>query len=959
MRPKALWDLIPDTGAVGFRAVSTQTGILDRGQPYMLTSPGQLLDHSTPTPAMATTPQTQSRRLLRFGVFEVDLRTAELRKHGVRIRVEEQPFHILALLLESPGELVTREDLRRKLWSADTFVDFDRSLNKAISKLRLALGDSSESPRFIETLHRRGYRFIAPIQEGDRNNDEAPRPARESDPNFQSPWVQALPAPLPTAAAEFRAPWWRSWGAVAVVSVLGVGVALSVVYSRPRPNVAVAPAVVPRHSVAVLGFKNLSGRPNQAWISTALSDWLTTELSAGEQLRTVPEESVARTRIELSLPDVDSLGKDSLTKIGKNLGADFVVVGSYASLGQPPREQVRLDLLLQDTRNGETIAAVSETGTEAHLFELVSQGGEQLRARLGVKAVTRSEAAEVAIALPSNHDAARLYSEGLARLRVFDALAARDSFQKAISLEPDYAPSHSALATAWATLGYDGNAKLEAKRAFELSANLPRADRLLVEGRYHEMSKDWEKAIDIYRALFAFFPDSMDYGLALAHAQVSGGKGNNALETVEALQKLPPPMSGDPRIDLAEARAAESLGDYKRDEAACLRAAEKARASGASLLFAEARGYEAWALSNLGRSDEAVQAAAESKQIYLGAHDPRGVARAINLGGIALENKGDTVGAKGMYEEALATYQQIGNKLGVANELDDLGDVLLALGDLKGAREKYEESMATDEEIDNPDGIALAKGALGVVLLAIGDHAAARKSDEESVELCRRIGDREKAAIGLAGLGNAVRVEGYLEQARKYESEAVAIFDEIGDKQSSNRFQLDLAELAIDGHDGPAAEAIAGRVAGEFAKENAFRDESLANAVLSRALVAQGKTEEARNAIARSLALAEKYHDRQVELYVAMTAAQVIASSNTATARAAAVSRLQQILAEATKAGFITYSLEARLALGEIEILSGNRSSALAHLESLKGEASDRGLGLIVQRATAAMKLTS
>src|SRR5438874_4462640 len=103
----------------------------------------------------------------RFGVFEVDLRAGELRKHGIRIRLQEQPFHILALLLEHPGELVTREELREKLWSADTFVDFDRNLNKAINKLRLALADSAENPRFIQTLHRRGYRFIAPIVAND------------------------------------------------------------------------------------------------------------------------------------------------------------------------------------------------------------------------------------------------------------------------------------------------------------------------------------------------------------------------------------------------------------------------------------------------------------------------------------------------------------------------------------------------------------------------------------------------------------------------------------------------------------------------------------------------------------------------------------------------------------------------------------------------------------------------
>src|SRR5690349_18031491 len=98
-----------------------------------------------------------------FGVFEVDLRSAELRKHGVRIKLQEQPFQILSLLLEHPGEVVTREELREKLWPAHTFVDFDRSLNKAMTKLRAALGDSADSPRYVETIPRHGYRFLAPV----------------------------------------------------------------------------------------------------------------------------------------------------------------------------------------------------------------------------------------------------------------------------------------------------------------------------------------------------------------------------------------------------------------------------------------------------------------------------------------------------------------------------------------------------------------------------------------------------------------------------------------------------------------------------------------------------------------------------------------------------------------------------------------------------------------------------
>ena len=105
----------------------------------------------------------QVRGRLRFGVFELDLRAGELRKHGLRVRLQEQPFQILAILLAHPGEVTTREELQKKLWPADTFVDFDGGMNNAVKRLREALGDSAESPRYVETIPRRGYRFIGTV----------------------------------------------------------------------------------------------------------------------------------------------------------------------------------------------------------------------------------------------------------------------------------------------------------------------------------------------------------------------------------------------------------------------------------------------------------------------------------------------------------------------------------------------------------------------------------------------------------------------------------------------------------------------------------------------------------------------------------------------------------------------------------------------------------------------------
>jgi eukaryotic-like serine/threonine-protein kinase len=904
-------------------------------------------------------PPVHPSPIFRFGTFEVDVGAGELRKHGLRIKLQDQPFQLLVLLLQNPGEVITRDQLRHTLWSDHTFVDFDRGLNRAMNKLRAALCDSAESPRFIETLHRRGYRFIASITVHRTElvgGDSADGAAIHSSQNnrlaagekqiIAKPWI-----PSPTLLT--RTAFYYLAGililTLCVATVFDLRSRSLAGYSSPMP------AVTPRRSVAVLGFKNLSERPDEAWVSTALADWLTTQLAAGGHLRLIPAENVARMKIEFSPLDVGSLSGESVTRVGKNLATDLVVVGSYAILDNNSAAQVRLDLRLLDARTGGIVDAISETGTEAHLFDLVLRAGEQLRAALGVQPVSSAEAAEVAVALPSNQDAARLYSEGLEALRVFDALGARNLFQKSIAVEPGYALSHSTLATAWATLGYDEMARTEAKRAFELSSNLSRADRLLVAARYHEMSKEWGKAVDIYRALFQFFPDSLEYGLDLADAQLNNGRGRDAMQTLGMLEKLPSPLGDDARIDLEGARTAEALGDFKTDLRYAAKAADKARALGASLLLAQARDDQAWALANLGRSRESAVATAEAEQIYARAGNRRGLARSIDYDGILLQYQGDAVGAKTRYEAAQAIYREIGNKLGVADELDDLGDVLFALGDLDGSRRDYEGAMTLYREIGHENGVCLAKGALSSVLLALGDDKGSIRVSQEAVNICTRLGDRRKAAIALVSLGRALRLEGKTPDARNAESEAVTAFEEIGDKQSAARARMMIAELLLDDGKLQQAQSASANAADEFVRENAARDAAWAYAILSQALLLEGSPLEARKASDQATAYLSKCNDREAELMVAISAARIQAVSGR-NAQDDAAKSLEEVASKANRLGFVPYELEPRLALAEIQVNLGNRANARTQLEALRKEATDRGFGLFAIKADGDLK---
>ena len=184
----------------------------------------------------------------RFSVFEADLRTGELRKSGVRVKLQDQPFQILTMLLENPGELVTREDLRQRLWPSDTFVDFDHSLNSAVKKLRQALSDDPDVPRFVETVPRRGYRFIAPVQSGLRNGTSSFAPTPPGNAGAQNP------GPLPRSAEEVRSAQSRSWFSqhwkLGAGALAGFAIALATgawfgVFRNTQPSISAPVRLVP------------------------------------------------------------------------------------------------------------------------------------------------------------------------------------------------------------------------------------------------------------------------------------------------------------------------------------------------------------------------------------------------------------------------------------------------------------------------------------------------------------------------------------------------------------------------------------------------------------------------------------------------------------------------------------------------------------------------------------------
>jgi tetratricopeptide (TPR) repeat protein/TolB-like protein len=764
---------------------------------------------------------------------------------------------------------------------------------------------------------------------------------------------------------------------------------------EPAPPAAATAAVSARRPViAVLGFRNSSGREDAAWLSTALGEMLATELAAGERVRTVPGEVVARAEQGLGLEPSDSLAADTLQRLRGQLGVDYVVVGSYATLGEGSARQIRLDVRLQEAAHGEIVSAVAETGGESALFELVGRAGGTLRERLGIGSVAPAETARVRSTLPSDPTVARLYAEGLERLRAGDPLAARDRLLAMAERDPSFALGHAALAEAWSALGYDGRAREEAARAAALAGDLPREARLLIEGRQAEATRDWVRAVDAYGALYGFFPDNAEYGLRLARAQSSGGRGADALRTLEAIRSQSPDAGDDPRIGLLEAVASSTLGDYRRGQQAAAGAGARAAAIGARLLATDCQIQEGWAWMRLGEPARAVPLFEEALRTSEALGQRSGAARARMMLGRAASDQGDYAAAQLRFDEALASFRETGDQRNTASTLNDLGNLLYDRGRLDDARRYYEQSATIYREVGNTQGLAGSAGNIANILDNQGDLEGARRLHEEAIALFREAGDKGGVARSTFNLGLILAAQGRLDEAQRRFEDALAshaergykrgvafcksslgelalargdlaaarsdleaslaLREELGEKVNAELSRSLLGLVALEAGQPVEAESIARQAIRALAAQQQAEYEANATALLARALLAQGKAADALTAARRASELAATSQHRDLRINAALALARAEAASG---ATDAAYRRAEETLAEARRYGLVPQQFEARLVGADIALRRARtpaaRAEASAQARALEREAQAAGFELLAGQAGA------
>ena len=444
---------------------------------------------------------TQTSRV-RFGAFDVDLRSGELRKHGLKIKLQDQPFQVLALLLQRPGEMVSREEMRQKLWPADTFVDFDVGLNNAIKRLRDALGDTAENPRFVETVPRRGYRFIAAAE-------TMPSPSLQdltahvqdsaTAPRGTTPTMGKVAAHPPEAStAHRRANRWLAALLAATLGLLLVGLNAGGLRQRfLRTN-----AARPIQSIAVLPLENLSGDPAQEYFADGMTEELTTDLGKIAGLRVISRTSAMHYKGT----------RKTLPEIARELNVDAVVEGSVLRSG----DRVRITAQLIEAPSDTHLFARSYERELRDVLVLQNDVARAIASEVQVK-LTPQEQAGLASPHPAvNPEAYEAYLRGRSLLFSSNEKAAA-YFKTAIEKDPNYAAAFAGLSYTYILRGADAFpgreamvlAETAARKALALDETLAEAHAALGAVKYR-YQWDWQGAEAEFRRAIELNPNSVE-----------------------------------------------------------------------------------------------------------------------------------------------------------------------------------------------------------------------------------------------------------------------------------------------------------------------------------------------------------------------------------------------------------------------------------------------------------------
>jgi serine/threonine protein kinase/tetratricopeptide (TPR) repeat protein len=780
--------------------------------------------------------------------------------------------------------------------------------------------------------------------------------------------------------------------ALLIVSAIGYFIVRRQGAQNKATNVpTVAVDAKSRTSVAILGFQNLSGRPEANLLGEVLTDSLWSQLDA-DAIRFIPPSRVDEMRRDLRLSTVsENPSKQELSKIARYLGCDDVLTGSYRAEGDKPSDKINWNIHLVRASTGESVASFPQSGPQSAINEMATRAGKLIRSELGVT-LTVQEEQRLDSSLSANPDAMAQFAKAREELRRFDFNGAIKSLQSSIAADPKFVRARVALAGAWSDLGFESKAQEEAKKALDDSANMSPEGKGLVAGRYYEAIHDWPKAMEQYSSLWQLYNDSPEYGLLLAGSQISGGKADAALITLPQVRKLKLPTEVEVRADLAEADAHEALSQFDKQLSSATSAATKAESLNARSLVARARIQQCGALLNAGRSADAKPLCDDARKLNEDSGDTLGTARATNEVANAYWRSGDLAAAKPLYEQALGLAQTIGDKRDEAGALNNLANIRDTQGDETGAIRGYQQSIAVAKERGSHGDEALAQQMLGTIFYLQGKRKEGEAAFQQALQIARKIGDRNTearalnnrcsvllnlaeikeakescdqslqlrrgmedqagTASSLGTMGDVEQVQGDLSAAEQHYSEALRIQEQLGQRADAAASRVWLAMLARENGKFAEGQKLAEDAAAEFSAEKDAHSEAAARLVLADILLLGGNADAARTQVANAQKLTDSSGDRTLASSISLTQAKIDIQTGGAEK---AIPGLQTLEKEAKKHGSLSDALEARLALGEAQLKSGRTVEGRKTLTTAAQEAKSKGLGLLETKANRAL----
>jgi DNA-binding winged helix-turn-helix (wHTH) protein/tetratricopeptide (TPR) repeat protein len=460
---------------------------------------------------------SESQHKVRFGAFELDLRTAELRINGRELPIQGQPFQILIVLLERPGELVTREELKKRLWTSDTFVDFEHSLNKAVNRLREGLGDSAEQPKFVETLPRKGYRWIGPVVRNGNGNG-----ASES----------CLVVPEAEHASESEGRSRKFWKLAIPTGGLVVAVTIGFFILQSRR----APPLTEKDSIVVADFVNTTGDPV---FDDTLKQGISVQLSQSPFLNLLSDQRVRETLELMGRAPGDRLTPEIAREICVRSNSKVMLAGSISSLGK----QYAIGLKAVNCNAGEVFAEeqVQAAGKE-DVLKALGRETTRLRQKLGesLRSIQRFNVPLEQVTTPSL-DALKVFSTADIARAARGNGAAVPFLKHAIELDPNFAFAHANLATMYANLQEPSLSIQSITKAYDLRSRVSEWERFYIEAHYYSSAiGDLEKANQVYQLWAQTYPRSNGPLNNMGVIYASMGQHENAVAaTLESLLRSP------------------------------------------------------------------------------------------------------------------------------------------------------------------------------------------------------------------------------------------------------------------------------------------------------------------------------------------------------------------------------------------------------------------------------------